>query len=268
MPRTTYAQIISAVFFASYTEGAQEVSFSREDIRTQAEALGINEPQNLGDVVYTFRYRRNLPTDIARTAPAGMQWVIIGVGDALYKFTLSQNTNISPNRHLLPVKIPDNTPEAISMYSLSDEQSLLSRVRCNRILDMFLGIVTYSLQNHLRTKIPTIGQIEIDELYVGVNKVGQHFIIPVQAKVGNDRIGVVQLMQDIEFCTQKYPNLICIPIAVHHIEAENRICLFRLTLENMSVRIVEEKHYQLVNRTEISPDYLTHLRDAMEPLTI
>jgi hypothetical protein len=31
--------------------------------------------------------------------------------------------------------------------------------RYNRLIDIFLGISAYSLQNHLRTGIPTYGQI-------------------------------------------------------------------------------------------------------------
>ena len=46
-------------------------------------------------------------------------------------------------------EIPDATPEIILSYALSDEQALLAKVRYNRLLDIFLGITTYSLQNHL-----------------------------------------------------------------------------------------------------------------------
>jgi hypothetical protein len=40
-------------------------------------------------------------------------------------------------------------------------------------------------------------QIEIDEIYVGVNKHGEQFALPVQAKGGNDRLSVVQTAQDL-----------------------------------------------------------------------
>lgn len=49
---------------------------------------------------------------------------------------------------------------------MSDEQALLARVRYNRLLDIFLGLATYSLQNHLRTSVTDIGQIEVDEICV------------------------------------------------------------------------------------------------------
>ena len=94
------------------------------------------------------------------------------------------------------MKIPDNTPEIIAAHALSDEQALLARLRYNRLIDIFLGITTYSLQNHLRTTVRDIGQIEIDEVYVGVDRRGCQYVIPVQAKGGSDQLSVVQTKQE------------------------------------------------------------------------
>lgn len=38
-------------------------------------------------------------------------------------------------------------------------------------------------------------QVETDEVYVGVDKRGAHFVVPVQAKGGTDSISVVQIEQ-------------------------------------------------------------------------
>src|SRR5271157_4057421 len=38
-----------------------------------------------------------------------------------------------------------------SQYKFTDEQALLAKVRYTRLIDTFLGITAYSLQNHLRT---------------------------------------------------------------------------------------------------------------------
>ena len=69
---------------------------------------------------------------------------------------------------------------------MSDEQALLARVRYNRLVDIFLGIACYSLQNHLRTTASNMGQVETDELYVGVDRRGSHYVVPIQAKGGKD----------------------------------------------------------------------------------
>jgi hypothetical protein len=150
-----------------------------------------------------------LPPEIVATAPKGMEWGIELAGKGQYRFKLSKLMRIVPRPDLIAVKIPDATPEIISAYALTHEQSLLAKVRYNRLIDVFLGIASYSLQNHLQTFVKDIGQIEIDEVYVGVNRHGQQYVVPVQAKGGADQLGVTQTRQDIACCVQKFPRLTC-----------------------------------------------------------
>lgn len=141
------------------------------------------------------------------------------------------------------------------MYSLDDEQALLAKLRYNRLIDIFTGLTCYSLQNHLRTTVANMGQVETDEIYIGVDKKGAHYVMPVQAKGGTDKIGVVQVEQDIAMCAQKFPDLICRPIASQFIENE-LIALFEVELVPEGVRVLEEKHYRLVSPDEITPEEL------------
>ena len=251
MKQRKYSSIVEAIFRKYYRDGCQEFAFTRDDIQIAAQELGMSAPKNLGDVLYSFRYRAELPDFIQSVAPKGKNWIIVGEGSATYKFKLSNIANIIPNPNLELIPVPDATPEVISMYQLSDEQSLLCKIRYNRLMDIFLGIVTYSMQNHLRTQVSGIGQIEIDELYVGVNKKGQHFIMPVEAKVGNDKVGVVQVMQDVAYCKQNFRDLICLPVSVHEMKEENAICMFLLNVDDDGMKIIEEKHYQLQYSAEI-----------------
>ena len=94
-------------------------------------------------------------------------------------------------------KVPDATPGVIGMYALNDEQALLAKLRYNRLIDIFTGVACYSLQNHLRTFVETVGQIETDEIYMGIDKRGAHFAFPVQAKGAKDMINIVQIEQDL-----------------------------------------------------------------------
>ena len=89
------------------------------------------------------------------------------------------NVPLTPNPNFAVTKIPDATPGIIGKYTFSDEQAVLARVRYNRLIDIFLGITCYSLQNHFRTTVPGMGQVETDEMYVGVDKSGAHYVIPV-----------------------------------------------------------------------------------------
>ena len=146
-----YKALIEKIFFNSYKKGIEKIEFEREDLSRAAKALGVELPKNLGDVVYSIRYRTPMPTKVLSTQPKGMEWVIEGIGRARYIFKLVKINRVVPNQGLVIIKIPDATPEIISAYALSDEQALLAKVRYNRLVDVFLGIATYSLQNHLRT---------------------------------------------------------------------------------------------------------------------
>lgn len=162
-------------------------------------------------------------------------------------------------------KIPDSSPEIISRYALTDEQALLAKVRYNRLVDVFLGITAYSLQNHLRTKIPNYGQIEIDELYVGLDSRGAQYIVPVQAKGGTDVLGAIQSIQDITFCQTEARYRDCIPRAVSaQFLADDTIALFETTFDGNEVSIVGERHYQLTESEAINAADLKTYR-APEP---
>ncbi|HUB67706.1 MAG TPA: hypothetical protein VL981_09515 [Candidatus Methylacidiphilales bacterium] len=246
-----YQAIIADVFKRHYRSGKTTVEFFRDEFIAIAQSLKIKLPKNIGDVVYSFRYRNDLPQEIRVTAKSGFEWIITGKGRGLYEFKQVKIARIVPRDELLTIKIPDATPEIISAYAQSDEQAILAKVRYNRLVDIFLGITAYSLQNHLRTTVKSIGQIEIDEVYVGVDKYGRQFVVPVQAKGGNDRHGIVQTQQDIACCREKYPNLICRPISAQFME-NNRIAMFELTAANDEIKVVDEKHYQLVPSEKIS----------------
>jgi hypothetical protein len=162
---------------------------------------------------------------------------------------------IVPSNVLTETKIPDATPGVISAYSLTDEQSLLAKLRYNRLVDIFTGLTCYSLQNHLRTTLRDGSQVETDEIYIGIDKRGAHFVLPVQAKGGKDKIGVVQIEQDFELCALKFPHLICRTIAAQFME-DDLIALFEFEQTNEEIKVSSEKHYRLVKPNELSPEEL------------
>ncbi len=97
--------------------------------------------------------------------------------------------------------------------------------------------------------------METDEIYIGLDKRGVHFILPVQAKGRKDKIGVVQIEQDYEMCTIKFPKLICRGIAAQLIK-ENLIALFELEQSTEGIKVAAEKHYRLVRPEELFPEEL------------
>jgi len=244
-----YLRLIETIFFKYYKKGKMEIPFVREDLETTAAELGIKLPKNLGDVVYSFRYRSNLPDTITRLSPPGFEWVIRPTGQAKYVFSLANLARIMPNAMLSETKIPDSTPGVVEKYAMNDEQGLLTKLRYNRLIDIFLGLGCYSLQNHLRTTVPKMGQIETDEIYIGLDKRGVHYVIPIQAKGGKDQIGTVQVEQDIAMCKYKFPSLVCIPVAAQFME-HNLIALFSFEHSDKGISIQCEKHYRLVESHE------------------
>lgn len=254
-----YHQIIEKVFFDGYFEGATEISFERKDLKVAAEDLGIELPDNLGDVIYSIRFRTPMPSTVLETQPEGLEWIIELDGRSRYRFRLVTINRIIPNPNLAVIRIPDNTPEIIAGYALDDEQALLAKVRYNRLIDIFLGLTTFSLQNHLRTTVKGIGQIEIDELYVGLDKYGCHYVLPVQAKGGTDQISAVQTAQDTAWCAQKYPTLRCKAISAQFISSD-QIALFELKIEDDELKVVEERHYKLVPAGELDAKAIVDYR--------
>lgn len=254
-----YAQIIEKIFFDRYSKGDTAIPFEREDLERASEALGIKLPKNLGDVLYSMRFRTPMPNSVAETQPGGLNWLISLDGRGKYEFRLRKISRILPNPNLVAIKVPDSTPEIISAYALDDEQALLAKVRYNRLIDIFLGITTYSLQNHLRTTVKGIGQIEIDELYVGLDTHGCHYTIPVQAKGGNDQIGIVQTEQDIGWCLQQHPQLRCRPISAQFMD-NDVIAMFELTVDDDELKVVEERHYRLTPSADLDIKELSKYR--------
>jgi hypothetical protein len=247
-----YAALIEWVFFKNYVEGASQVPWERNELEEGAAALGVELPKNLGDVVYYVRYRAALPEAVIAKAPEGRHWIIRGTGRSRYEFAaVSAAARVLPRLDLVVTKVPDATPEIIRSSALGDEQALLALVRYNRLIDIFLGVAAYSLQNHLRTTAPGIGQVEVDEVYVAVDRYGTQYVLPVQAKGGKDELGVTQAEQDIAVCAAKFPELIPRPVAAQFMD-DDVIALFELTIQDGEVAVVREQHYKLVPSSDIT----------------
>ncbi|MGE6134232.1 MULTISPECIES: endonuclease [Aeromonas] len=250
-----YSSLIEDIFLQKYTPGAKTVKFVRTDIEDAAVKLAVKLPKNLGDVIYSFKYRASLPKRIMSTAEPDMDWVIKNIGRAQYAFQQVKFARIAPDPMMATIKIHDSTPSIVGKYALNDEQALLTKLRYNRLIDIFTGVTCFSLQNHLRTTVPNVGQVETDELYVGIDKSGRQYIFPVQAKGGTDEIGTVQIEQDILLCQHKYPELICRPIAAQFVEID-KIAIFEFVIEDGSIKKSQEKQYLLVDKNGISLDEL------------
>lgn len=265
-----YIDIIKWVFKRNFRSGSSEVSFPRTQLVEAASDLGLEAPKNLGDVVYSIRYRTDMPDEINQLAPPGMTWALFPAGRSFYAFRPVAVNQIEPRSGLAKIKVPDSTPGLISRYSMSDEQALLAKVRYNRLLDIFTGIACYSLQNHFRTSIEIPGsdgvrssssQVETDEIYVGIDRHGSHHILPVQAKGGTDRLSVVQIWQDFRVAEQKFGSLTARPIATQFLH-DKSIVLFEFSESGNQISIARERHYSLVPPEKLTDEDLEEYRAA------
>lgn len=254
-----YAQIIERIFLARHQAGARDIPFEREDIVRVAAELQISLPKNLGDVIYSFRYRVALPAAIQARTSEGEAWIIRPAGRSRYRFVAVTDRPVTPTPMMAETKVPDATPGIIARYASSDEQGLLAKLRYNRLIDIFTGVTCYSLQNHLRTTVPGIGQVETDEIYVGLDRRGAHFVFPVQAKGGRDRINIVQIEQDAALCAHKFPSLLCRPIAAQFMQ-DDLIVLFDFEDGENGLALSSEKHYRLVPPDQITETDLASYR--------
>lgn len=260
-----YRDIITHIFESKFALGLTDIPFVRDDIIAAAETLGLPRPGNIGDVVYSYRYRKALPESITSKAPEGKEWVIRGRGRAKYEFCAVPQSRILPNLNLVVTKIPEATPEIIRSNSLDDEQAVLALVRYNRLIDTFMGVTAYSLQNHLRTSVTDVGQVEVDEVYLAVDRFGVQYILPTQAKGGTDKIGVVQIEQDLAMCAEKFAGFVARPIAAQFMR-EDVIALFELGIQDDAVVVVRESHYKLVPNDDINDtDRALYAQNAQLP---
>ena len=143
-----YDHIIERVFIKNYVDGNIKVPFDRDELAQACDDLGISRIKNLGDIPYSYRFRRELPESIKMTCESGYEWIIVGTGISTYEFRLASPGKIAPTTNRQKIKIPDATPEIVRRYAPgTDEQALLTKVRYNRLIDIFTGLTCYSIQN-------------------------------------------------------------------------------------------------------------------------
>src|SRR3990172_5465470 len=105
-----YSSILEKIFFSKFKKGMTEIEFEREDIVKFGNKLKIDLPKNLGDLIYSFRYRAALPDNIKSHAREDEMWIIRPAGRAKYRFVLIPSIPLTPNKNLITTKVPDATP--------------------------------------------------------------------------------------------------------------------------------------------------------------
>lgn len=242
-----YDRLLAAIFSAKWKPALKEVPFSKDEVIDAAEKLGLRI-KNLADVIYTYRSRRAMPREILNTG----NWVIAARGSGLYAFVkITGETTVTIPESLKIYSIPYAVPGIVAQNLARDEQGLLTIVRYNRILDVFSGLACFHLQSHIRTHVSEHGQVEIDELYVGVDKDGQGFVLPVEAKEEGERLGLDKAVALTLFARKRFPKLICRPVGIIRRGLHLFDCVeFEPSEELSKVVVLEMRRYQLVTEDD------------------
>ena len=142
-------------------------------------------------------------------------------------------------------------PEIVAANLAQDEQGLLTIVRYNRLLDVFTGLACFHLQSHVRTQVKGHGQVEVDDLYVGVDKNGRGYVLPMEAKDSQEALGIDKAVALTLFAKTKYPKLICRPIAVIRQAHDLFACVeFEPATDLAKVSVLDIRRYRLVQETQ------------------
>jgi hypothetical protein len=261
-PPSPYSQILERVFFSHYKRGLTEFDFDRAEMETAAKDVGIQLPKNLGAILYDARNRRPLPAKILAATPKGKMWTIQSRGKSRYRFVLASDWMPIPNPNYEAIKVPDATPGIVEKYRMGDEQALLARMRYNRLIDLFTGLTCYSLQNHRRIGVSGIGQVETDEIYIGIDQRGAHYVIPVEAKGERERLGIIQIAHNLALAAEHFGELICRPMAAQFL-TDGTIALLEFTSGEKGIVIRQETHYRLVPPDELTDEDLARYRAAL-----
>lgn len=202
-----YDEVILEVFLCHYREGATYLKFQKDELADACRKHDITV-RNIPDIIYTYRTgRRMLPPKILATG----HWAIEPAGRGAYAFRLLRNPPHFdiPFGDYAPVGIYNAIPEVVEGLLRRDEQSLLTRVLYNRLVDIFTGLTCFHIQNHYRSFVAGMGEVELDALYVGVDKTGTLYVLPIEAKSQDESemIGRIQVSQMAKLVRQDFPRL-------------------------------------------------------------
>ena len=245
-----YDEVILRVFRRHYHEGAPFLEFSKDELDETCRELGI-VVRNIPDIVYTFRSRRRLPEGIRETG----HWAIAGAGRGTYAFQrLVHPPHFEiPFGDYTPIDIYNAIPEVVEGLLRQDEQSLLTRILYNRLVDIFTGLTCFHIQNHYRSAVSGLGEVELDALYVGVDKAGSLFVLPIEAKsqAENELIGRIQISQMARLVRQDFGDLHRRILAVKAL-SDGTIAMVEFSdhEEPDSIGIVSVSRFRMIRRGE------------------
>jgi hypothetical protein len=248
-----YRKIFRAVFEAqAQVHGATsgEIPFTSKDITFWQNELSL-QGGNAYDLKYNAKGRGSLPPEVQATAPDGFEWRIVATakGEYLFKLYTAGEGVFDLDPSPITVKVPDALPAIVERYARSDEQALLARIRYNNLVSVFLGMATYSLQSHWKTSKGG-SPVEVDEMYVGLDRNGAHYSIPVEAKgrAISEKLTAEQILSNYDAAADSFPETTIVSVAAKVVD-DYTFALIRFDVDREAevVTKVFERHYTIAS---------------------
>ena len=203
--------------------------------------------KNIPDIKYTYDARKDFPEPISRTG----YWATVGRGKSKYRFVRLPHNNLLPVPASLPKSVEtsalaDKTPALVARVLGDDEQATLARLEYNGVVGAFTGLTAMRVQGHERTTV-SAGQIEVDEVYVGEDRQGQHYVLPISAKGGGkDSLSYTQALNLNMYAAEKerYRGLKCRPLGVTRDDDGSLYLVeFSNDLDIVKIRLLRARRY-------------------------
>lgn len=261
-----YVPILLDIFHRKYQEGDFVVRFTLDEVRESAMRLGIiSDLRNAPDLVYRMKSRTKLPPEISDKGFRILKTVERGV----YQLEQAISTIVElPEGEIICIE--DKTPIPVRRLlnedlSGIDEQGLLTIVNYCDLLSLFTGLKIYRLKSHARKSVSKIGQVEVDEIDVGVtySALDLPIIFPIEAKAAPDPLNWAQIANQVNFANEHFSNFIVRPIGIK-VDWKSIIYIIEFTPET------EAKNLQIVSsvryRLSLSSEQINAIRSTEQKL--
>ena len=138
------------------------ISFERTDILEICAKEFGKAPKNLGDIIYSLRYRLDYLSTYDYLLEKDYTWTLLSTGIGKYELSPLKKLRIPSLESEDIIYIKDNTPKHIHELRPLNDQSLLMKIIQNDILNEFLQDDLVFLQAHHKVNLQNWGQAEID----------------------------------------------------------------------------------------------------------
>lgn len=249
-----YGPVVLGIFRRKYVAGSvNPIEFTLDEVRAELLAQGL-EAKNAPDVIYRMRGRTALPEEIQSTGYR----MIENRNRGAYAFVATLKTLVDFPELSDVVPIPDQTPVEVrrllyGKFVNVDEQALLSVLRYNDMFSRFLGFRVYHLKSHVRQSVRGVGQAEVDDVHVAVERGYNEAltIVPVEAKAQHDPVVRSQVMTLAKYAEHVFPGHPIRPLTVKLLDTGEVLFMeFNVTKVPDDLRIVRHAFYRLVRHGE------------------